>query len=554
MRRTIESMKRQSVLPALWIVVDDGSTDEGPAILAQYAKELPWLKVVRREDRGRRSVGPGVVEAFYAGYRTIDVRDFDYVCKLDLDLILPPGYFENLMRRMEADPGLGTCSGKPWFVRRDGRLQSEHCGDEASAGMSKFYRRDCFVEIGGFVPHVMWDGIDAHRCRMLGWSARSYDDPELRVIHLRPMGSSDRGLWTGRWRHGAGQWFMGTGLAYMTASALCRTVRMPFLWGSLAMWLGYVSSRLAGKPRYPDLEFRAVLRRFQRESLLLGKPAAVRRLAARQALLGHARGERTPALPTIDLDGVRLNALNEGQCVAHVVDSLRAGRGGWIVTPNLDHMRRLRRDKSFRELYRQADVAVADGMPLVWASRLQRTPLPERVAGSDLIWSLARAAATSGASLFLLGGDPGTADEAAVKLRARFARLRIVGTSCPEPGFEQRPAAIAAIAARLVEARPDIVFVALGSPKQEAVIGRLRTVLPRAWWLGVGISFSFVAGRVPRAPPWLRRIGLEWLHRLVHEPRRLARRYLVDGLPFGAGLMARSLFRGMLDVAARSAG
>jgi N-acetylglucosaminyldiphosphoundecaprenol N-acetyl-beta-D-mannosaminyltransferase len=254
----------------------------------------------------------------------------------------------------------------------------------------------------------------------------------------------------------------------------------------------------------------------------------------------------TPSLPrAIDLEGVRLHALREEQCVEHVVSAIAAGRGGWVVTPNLDHLRRLRRDASFKERYRRADLAVADGMPLVWACRLQRTPLPGRVAGSDLIWSLSRAAAEHGAAVYLLGGDPGTADEAARELCARFAGLRIAGTHCPAPGFESRPGDIEAIVASLMAARPDIVFVALGSPKQEMLIERLRDNLPRAWWLGVGISFSFVAGRVKRAPVWLRKIGCEWLHRMAQEPGRLAGRYLVDGLPFGAGLMARSAWRGL---------
>jgi len=278
LRRTVESVKRQSVLPQLWIIVDDGSTDETPAILARCAEELPYLRIVRREDRGRRSVGPGVIEAFDAGLRTIDPRDFDYLCKLDLDLDLPSGYFEGLIRRMEAEPRLGTCSGKPYFAARNGQLVSERCGDEMSVGMSKFYRSECFVEIGGFVPHVMWDGIDCHRARMLGWSARSFDEPELRFVHLRPMGSSQVSIWQGRKRHGFGQHFMGTSLPYMTASALYRCTRPPLLWGGLAMWLGYVGAMLRGAQRYDDLEFRRFLRRYQRDALLRGKRRALQRL------------------------------------------------------------------------------------------------------------------------------------------------------------------------------------------------------------------------------------------------------------------------------------
>jgi Transposase DDE domain group 1/Glycosyl transferase family 2 len=116
LRRTLDSVASQSVPPALWVVVDDGSTDETPAILEEYARRLPYLRIVRRTDRGRRQVGPGVIEAFYAGLQTVRLEEFDYLCKVDMDLDLPVNYFEVLMQRMESNPRLGTTSGKPWFV------------------------------------------------------------------------------------------------------------------------------------------------------------------------------------------------------------------------------------------------------------------------------------------------------------------------------------------------------------------------------------------------------------------------------------------------------
>ena len=225
-RRTLDSVTAQTVTPALWIIVDDGSTDDTPMILADYEKRHNFIRVIRRDDRGHRSVGSGVMDAFYAGYETIDPNAFQYICKLDLDLDVPPQYFQLLMDRMEENPRIGTCSGKAYYVSPShGQLVSEKISDEVSIGASKFYRTSCFSQIGGFVRHVMWDGIDCHRCRMLGWIACSWDDPELRFIHLRPMGSSDKSVWNGRIRHGQGQYFMGTGLVYMMISALYRMTR-----------------------------------------------------------------------------------------------------------------------------------------------------------------------------------------------------------------------------------------------------------------------------------------------------------------------------------------
>ena len=295
MRRTLESVLAQSIPPALWVVVDDGSTDATPAILESYRARMPYLTIVRRADRGSRSVGPGVIEAFYAGLETVTLGGFDYLCKLDLDLDLPPRYFELLMERMEADPRLGTTSGKPYFVASGGNRVAEVCGDEMSVGMTKFYRVQCFREIGGFVRQVMWDGIDCHRCRMLGWIAESVDDEGMRFIHLRPMGSSQKGIWTGRLRSGYGQYFMGTAPVYLLASAIFRLPKHPIVVGSIAMIWGYLASALRGLERYDDLEFRRFLRSYQYTCLLLGKTRATRKFNDAQAAAW-----RTRAAPQVD--------------------------------------------------------------------------------------------------------------------------------------------------------------------------------------------------------------------------------------------------------------
>ena len=296
-RRTLDSVTNQTVPPALWVIVDDGSTDGTSEILAEYAARFPYIRVHRRQNRGVRSVGPGVIEAFYDGLDTVtDLDSYAYLCKLDLDLDLPLDYFERLIQRMEAEPRMGTCSGKAYFpgptnTRKDwtGELIGEHCGDEMSVGMTKFYRVSCFKEIGGFVRQVMWDGIDCHRCRMLGWLACSWDEPALRFIHLRPMGSSHKGIITGRKRHGFGQYFMGTSLLFMTASAAFRATRPPVLVGGLAMWWGYVESMLKRADRFDDPEFRQFLRHYQLNSLLMGKDRATARTNEQQAHVWHER-------------------------------------------------------------------------------------------------------------------------------------------------------------------------------------------------------------------------------------------------------------------------
>jgi N-acetylglucosaminyldiphosphoundecaprenol N-acetyl-beta-D-mannosaminyltransferase len=237
------------------------------------------------------------------------------------------------------------------------------------------------------------------------------------------------------------------------------------------------------------------------------------------------------------LSGSRLHAITEEECVRHILDALDASRGGWVVTMNLDLLRKFVQEPDCRELYSKANLFVADGMPLLWACRLQGTPLPQRVTGSNLILSLSAQASLAGKSIFLLGGNPGTAEAAAWKLQLRYPELKIAGTFCPQIGFEKNEREWEILVAAVVCAKPDIVYVALGSPKQELLIERLRDKLPQAWWLGVGISFSFLSGDLQRAPMLVQNAGLEWLHRLVQEPGRLGKRYLVQGIPFAVELL-----------------
>jgi N-acetylglucosaminyldiphosphoundecaprenol N-acetyl-beta-D-mannosaminyltransferase len=238
------------------------------------------------------------------------------------------------------------------------------------------------------------------------------------------------------------------------------------------------------------------------------------------------------------LMGAPVDVVTEAFAVQAIVDAAEAGRGHWTITANLDHLRRYHCDPVERALMDQADLVVADGMPVIWASRLAGAPLPERVSGSSMIWSICESASTRQQSVFLLGGDPGIAERAAIVFRESYPGLEIVGTSCPASGFENDELELSRILCEITEAAPRIVFVALGFPKQDLLIQRLRASLPGASFLGVGISLSYVTGDLSRPPSWICRLGLEWAYRLSQEPtRRLARRYLLDGVPFALRLM-----------------
>lgn len=250
------------------------------------------------------------------------------------------------------------------------------------------------------------------------------------------------------------------------------------------------------------------------------------------------------AMQRIDVGGIPFVAATLPELSEHLCRRAASGRGGWVVTPNLDILRRWQRDASFRELVQDATHFTADGSPIVWASQLQGTPLPARLAGSDLFVDLYVKSARAGLRIALIGGNPGAA-EAAVKALAQRNGLpdNVTRTLCPPVGFESIPSEMAALETMLHEWEPHIVFVGLGSPKQEKLIAALRCHRPQAVFLGVGISFSFVAGEVARAPRWAQLAGLEWLHRLIQEPGRLGARYLKYGLPFAGELLLTSWMR-----------
>jgi N-acetylglucosaminyldiphosphoundecaprenol N-acetyl-beta-D-mannosaminyltransferase len=240
------------------------------------------------------------------------------------------------------------------------------------------------------------------------------------------------------------------------------------------------------------------------------------------------------------MGGVGFDPLEENDVVDLVLAELSVGRGGQIITPNVDILHRVGRDAEARAHLDASSIVVADGKPLIWASKIAGTALPARVPGSDLIWSLSAGMAGAGRSVYLLGGEPGTAEMAEEKLRERFPGIKLVGHLSPSFGFDTRGEEYDAVCDAVVSAAPDLVFVGFGFPKQERVIARLRPRLPQTWFMGCGAAIGFVAGVHSRAPGWMQHSGLEWVHRLLLEPRRLVRRYLVDDAPYAVGLLAAS--------------
>ncbi len=255
------------------------------------------------------------------------------------------------------------------------------------------------------------------------------------------------------------------------------------------------------------------------------------------------QNEQMNTYPQVNMFGLDYCACTLTEAAQMVIEAGHKKTKGLVVTPNVDHVVTMQKDSEMFELYRSAMLRFADGMPLVWFSKWHRGPsLPQRVCGSDLLPEVARLAAQQGLKLFFLGGMPGVAEKAALNLSQRHPSLRICGTYSPPFGFDKDTEESERIVKMVNDAGTDILFVGVGAPKQEKWAAQYMGQLNVGPILGVGASFDFAAGTIQRAPLWLQRIGMEWSWRLMQEPGRLWKRYILKDSQF-VWLMARELMK-----------
>ncbi len=236
-----------------------------------------------------------------------------------------------------------------------------------------------------------------------------------------------------------------------------------------------------------------------------------------------------------ELFGIRIDALEMDQAIFRLLEWARepADRCRYVVTPNVDHTVLLRDNELLQSAYDEADLVLADGHPIVWASRLLGQPVPERVPGSDLVPRLFSAVEPNRElRVFLLGAAPGVARRAARNMAETWPQVKTVGVYSPPPGFENSEDECELILGRIALCRPDVLIVGLGAPKQECWVYRHRTQIRASVALCVGATIDFLAGEKCRAPLWMQRAGVEWLHRMCSEPRRMVKRYARDAWVF----------------------
>ncbi|MCX8022632.1 MAG: glycosyltransferase family 2 protein [Syntrophorhabdaceae bacterium] len=265
--KTILSMVGQTIRPKEWVIVDDGSKDHTGKIIDDYGKRYDWIKVVHRKNRGFRQAGTGVVEAFYAGYNALQTKDWDFIVKLDGDLMFDKDYFERSLLYFEKDDRLGIGGGGIYHIL-DGKevLEEDHAFHVR--GATKIYRRACWDDIGGLHMVPGWDTLDEVKANMLGWKTRGF--PELKVIHLRFTGKAE-GSWRNAVKNGRASYISGYHPLFMIFKAIKRLSEKPYLIVSVGLLYGYFGGYLKKVPMVNDRELIKYIRKEQLKRIFFQK-------------------------------------------------------------------------------------------------------------------------------------------------------------------------------------------------------------------------------------------------------------------------------------------
>lgn len=264
---TIKSLTSQTVKPMKWVIINDGSTDDTGMLADAAAAQHDWMNVIHRSDRGFRKVGGGNVEALYEGFDHVADLDYEFLCVVDADLIFDQQYFECMFEKFDADPELGIAGGRVYDLK-DGELVRLVCRSEMTFGALKCWRRECFEDFGGLVRHPGWDGLDCYGAMMNGWKTCTFEDKEMNITHLRPMGSSQKNIYSGRIRRGRGFYLMGAHPLWVMASSLYHLTEPPYFAGPFCVMYGYLKACLEAEPRQISPELAQFVRKWQLGKML----------------------------------------------------------------------------------------------------------------------------------------------------------------------------------------------------------------------------------------------------------------------------------------------
>lgn len=258
---TIRSVLAQTILPAEWVIVDDGSTDGTGRILERYARQHAWISVIHLTDRGRRDADTGAVGAFLSGYRAVRVADWEFLVNLDADLGLDPDYFQKCFAEFHRNPRLGIGGGTLYHRNGAGQPVIEPCPRSHVRGATKIFRRACWEAFGGLAEVPGWDTLDEIKANMAGWRTGSF--PHVRALHQRPTGAAGGG-WRDAVKNGRCDYFLGYHPLFMLVKCFRRLFKRPYVIDGLGHLWGYVTSYVR---RQPQLGNKSVIRYVRQQQL-----------------------------------------------------------------------------------------------------------------------------------------------------------------------------------------------------------------------------------------------------------------------------------------------
>ena len=264
LEKTILSVIGQTIRPAEWVIVNDGSTDRTGEIIDRYAGKYDWIRALHRTNRGFRKPGGGVVDTFYDGYRSLTCKEWNFVVKLDGDLSFEPDYFERILARFLAEPKLGIAGGTLYYVT-EGEKKIEHSPRFHVRGPTKVYRRECWEQIGGLWAAAGWDTVDEVKANMLGWKTMTL--PDVYARHNRPTGTAD-GIWSDSVKRGLICYSVGYHPLFTLARCLYHAASKPYAVRSVGMAYGYIRACLTSAPRIKDAPVITFVRKEQMNRLM----------------------------------------------------------------------------------------------------------------------------------------------------------------------------------------------------------------------------------------------------------------------------------------------
>lgn len=229
-----------------------------------------------------------------------------------------------------------------------------------------------------------------------------------------------------------------------------------------------------------------------------------------------------------------IDNVTKEEAISHIEYCIRNRMIGQVITPNVDQIVRIEWDKYFKKICESCELLLVDGHPLIWTAKYYGQPFKEKICGSDLMPELCQVAAKKGYSVFLLGAAPGVAQKAADKLKKIYPKLKVAGVYSPPLGFENNPNELDYINKMLFDSKADMLFVGMGVPKQDIFIYENMHKYQIPMSFSIGGTIDFIAGEQKRAPVWMRKIGFEWFYRLLTNPKKMFKRYLIDDIKFFA--------------------